>query len=192
MNKNGLLVIFNLIVIVLMVVCPVWGLKISNDFKIYSYKELKQQKEAYQVVLNDYNKLVDTNYNSALSNLNKEKEAYEQAKQRFEQIKSVNSYDELVRLSIGRQYNLEFVWVKLDLLARNNNLGANFKLNKSTETTYYDIAVTLTGDYLSIKNYIYDILIDMDLQFKSEDITIVPQGDGLVATFVIKNIDIIM
>ncbi len=188
-----ILVVFNLIIILLLIVSIFKGIQITDNFKILSYKDVNNVKVEYATLVNDYNSLLTNNYANSLSNLEKEKDAFKTSKQKYEQIRNVNSYDELVRLSENKEYNIEYLWVNLDLIAKTNNLKAKFDIKRSVEYENYDIDVTLTGDYLAVRNYIYDIMIDMDLQFRAENIIIVADGnEDVKATFTISNVNIVM
>lgn len=188
-----ILVVFNLIIILLLIISIFKGIQITDNIRILSYKDMEQKKADYAVVVDSYNKLLTTNYANAVSELEKEKKNFEISKQKYEQIRSVNSYDELVKLTENKEYNIEYLWVNLDLIAKQNNLQAKFDIQKSYEYENYDINVTLTGDYLSVKNYIYDIMINMDLQFRADNIIIVADGaENVKATFTISNVNIVM
>lgn len=192
MNKL-ILVVFNLIIILLLIISIFKGIQITDNIRILSYKDMNQKKEDYAVVVDNYNKLLNNDYANSISKLEKEKKDFEVSKQKYEQIRSINSYDELVKLTENKEYNIEYLWVNLDLIAKQNNLQAKFDIQRSYKYENYDINVTLTGDYLSVKNYIYDIMINMDLQFRADNIIIVADGDQNVkATFTISNVNIVM
>ena len=192
MNKL-ILVDFNLIIILLLIISIFKGIQITDNIRILSYKDMNQKKEDYAVVVDNYNKLLNNDYANSISKLEKEKKDFEVSKQKYEQIRSINSYDELVKLTENKEYNIEYLWVNLDLIAKQNNLQAKFDIQRSYKYENYDINVTLIGDYLSVKNYIYDIMINMDLQFRADNIIIVADGDQNVkATFTISNVNIVM
>ena len=192
MNKL-ILVVFNLIIILLLIISIFKGIQITDNIRILSYKDMNQKKEDYAVVVDNYNKLLNNDYANSISKLEKEKKDFEVSKQKYEQIRSINSYDELVKLTENKEYNIEYLWVNLDLIAKQNNLQAKFDIQRSYKYENYDINVTLIGDYLSVKNYIYDIMINMDLQFRADNIIIVADGDQNVkATFTISNVNIVM
>ena len=188
-----ILVVFNLIIILLLIISIFKGIQITDNVRILSYKDIEQIKADYAVVVDSYTNLLNNNYANSISNLESEKKNFEISRQKYEQIRSVNSYDELVKLTENKEYNIEYLWVNLDLIAKQNNLQAKFDIQKSHQNNNYDINVTLTGDYLSVKNYIYDIMINMDLQFRADNIIIVADGDKNVkATFTISNVNIVM
>lgn len=170
--------------------CVVKGVKIL-DFEILSYKDIMKVHSEYQEDVLTYNDMVENKYQTALNKLDNAKTSFEINKNAYEELKEYNSYEELLELTRDKQYPLEFLWIKLDLIAKNNNLNSKFVITDS-QTGAKNINITLTGDYLAVKNYIYDILIDLELQFRAENITILPSGQNVVASFTVKDVKVIM
>lgn len=185
----GYLIVFVLVICAYF--CVFKGLTIGN-LEISSYKQMIATKENYDKKIDEYNNLVNNEYQAALQKLSTAKTTFETSKEAYEELKQYNSYEELLLLARDKQYPLEFLWIKLDLIAKNNDLNATFSLTNSAVGTAKDINITLAGDYLSVKNYIYDILIDLDLQFKAENIVIQPSGSDVMATFIVKDVNVIM
>lgn len=211
MSTKSILVLLNLIIITLIGVSIFKGLSLTEDIKVLSVKETLQLSDNYQVVLDGY----DNARKSYLDTLDRKKRAqngFEETEQRFQQTKNINSYETLVELAARKEYNIEALWIKLGLIAESNELEHSFNIEQSGETNNYNINVKLSGSYSGIRNFIDDIRMDMDLMFKAENLEIISVGsvsqeeeditEGnkqqekeaslLAATFVIKNIDIIM
>ena len=192
MSNKWILLILNLIIVTLIGVSAIKGLKISEDITISSVKETMKLGDDYQLVLNDYD-AEKVKYNEALKKQETAINEFEKTKQEFEQIKNVNSYETLVDLAAKREFTIETLWIKLGLIAKNNELTHVFNTQRSIETQNYDIKVELTGTYSGIRNFIDDIMMDMDLMFKAENIVIETTEKGtLICTFTIKNVNIVM
>lgn len=192
MSNKWILIILNLIIITLIGVSAIKGLKIKEDIRISSVKETLKLGDDYQIVLNNYD-ATKLKYDETLKKQETAIKNFEQTKQKFEQVKNVNSYETLIELATEREFNIEALWIKLGLIAKNNELTHVFNVKKSSQTQNYDINVELTGSYSGIRNFIDDIMMDMDLMFKSENITIETVSNStLKATFTIKNINIVM
>lgn len=191
MSNKLVLLLLNLIIVTLIGVSAIRGLAITENIKVNSVRQTKDLDVAYQEVLKNYD---DTGmkFESAKKNQEKAKEQFEKAKQEFDQIKNINSYETLVELAAKREYNIEALWIKLGLIAENNELIHAFNVKQSEDTDNYSINVELTGSYSGIRNFIDDIMMDMDLMFKAEDVKIEGSGENLTATFVINNVNIIM
>ena len=185
-------IVIVLFAILIAYVCFFRGIHITDKIQILSYKQVRSEVENYQIHKQTYESAVDKDYNDALRNLDNAKVSYERAKKDYETVKDTNSVDDLLNLARDKEYKLEYLWVKLDLIARNNNLAAAFQL-EPVSGNMNNIKVTLDGEYLSVKNFIYDMRIDLDLQFKAENIEIVSSGSNKVkATFTIKNVNVAM
>lgn len=201
MSNRLILIILNLVIVTLLGISAIKGLTLSEDMKVASIKQTMNLDKEYQVKLNKYDETTGK-FNDATKQQENAKKQFEQTKQRFEQVKNVNSYETLMELAAKREFNIEALWIKLGLIAENNELTHVFNTVRSSETQAYDINVELVGSYSGIRNFIDDIMMDMDLMFKAEDITIEgastsSEGEsnssaGLKATFVIKNVNIVM
>ena len=118
-----ILVVFNLIIILLLIISIFKGIQITDNIRIYSYKDMNQQKLDYALLVDEYNNLLTNDYSNAIASLESEKRNFETSRQKYEQIRSANSYEDLVRLTENKEYNIEYLWVNLDLIAKNNNLN---------------------------------------------------------------------
>ena len=211
MSNKLVLILLNLIIITLIGISAIKGLALTDNISINSVKETKDLDVEYQEVLNSYDE-AELEFETAKKEQENAQKKFEQAKQEFDQIKNVNSYETLVELAAKREYNIEALWIKLGLIAENNELTHVFNITKSNTSNSYDINVELTGSYSGIRNFIDDIMMDMDLMFKAEDIVIrnpyaseatsdkdkadnreTPSSNGILnASFKIRNINIIM
>ncbi len=191
MIKKILAYICIIVLLVLAYLCIFKGTSVAN-FQILSYKEMIAEQKEYESKITNYDNLVNNTYQTSLKSLETAKTSFERNKSSYEELKAYSSYEELLELTRDKQYPIEFLWIKLDLVARNNNLDAKYNLYNSSTGASKNLEIKLTGDYLAIKNYIYDILIDLDLQFKAQNITIVPNGDMVEATFTVKDIKVVM
>ena len=191
MSNKWVLLILDIIIITLIGVSAIKGLNIKQDLRISSVKETVQLDEGYQIVLQDYS-AAKLKYEDALQSQKSAKISFENAKEEFEQLKDINSYETLVELATNKEFNVEALWIKLGLIAENNNLIHVFNIKRSMGTQNYDIHVELNGSYSGIRNFIQDIMMDMDLMFKAEDVIIQSSDKTIKATFVIKNVNIVM
>lgn len=193
MSNKWILLLLNLIIITLIGVSAIKGLSIKEGVRVSSVKETMKLEDDYQIVLNSYDETLNK-YNETLKQQEIAKKSFKQSEQEFDQIKNVNSYETLVELAAKREFNIEALWIKLGLIAEGNELTHSFNIKRANQTNNYEINVELVGTYSGIRNFIDDIMMDMDLMFKSENIVIQKEesGSNLKATFTIKNVNIVM
>lgn len=168
------------------------GLIIGNFISIPSYNSVPQNITLYNEKITQYEQLVNVEFENKITALEKSKTEFETVKASYLDTKNLNSYEDLIQLTRDKQYPIEFLWIKLELIARNNGLAYNFNIVDSNNSDLKDIKVILQGDYLAIKNFIYDMLIDLELQFQADNLKIVPVGTEVNATFNITGLDIVM
>lgn len=191
MSNKWILIILNLIIITLIGVAAINGLKLTNDKEVLSVRQTMDLDVDYQVVMDNYNQTVNL-HEKALQEQKTAIKAFENSEKKFEEVKNLNSYETLVELAAKREYNVESLWIKLGLIAESNDLVHAFHVARASNTQNYNINVELTGSYSGIRNFIEDIMMDMDLMFKAEDIVIEKTDKDLKATFIIKNVNVVM
>lgn len=191
MIKKALAYLGIALLLVVAYILIIRGLVIGG-FEILSFKQMIETKNSYDEKISSYDVLLNDTYQSSLSKLEVAKSNFERNKASYEELKEYSSYEELLELTRDRQYPIEFLWIKLDLIARNNNLDSKYTLANSSTGESKDLQIELVGSYLSVKNYIYDMLIDLDLQFRAENITIIPSGNSVKATFTVKDLKVVM
>lgn len=90
-------------------------------------------------------------------------------------------------------YEVEYLWTKIGNYATDEGviLKLDVAVNNATLKTY-NLNFTVTGKYISIIDFIYDLENDSSLSFKIEEFSLKPNSsdEDLVATFVCKDINI--
>ncbi|MNS86949.1 hypothetical protein D3C72_1208710 [compost metagenome] len=88
---------------------------------------------------------------------------------------------------------MEYLWAQIDGHAKKEGVKIKFQLTTNmTASGTYDIGFTVTGGYVGITDFVYDIENDSKLGFKIENFKLVPGGSEseLIATFTCKEISI--
>ncbi len=168
------------------------GLAIGDFINIPPYNSVPQNITVYNQKIAQYEQIVNVEFENKITELEKSKTEFDTAKASYLDTKDLNSYEDLIQLTRDKQYPIEFLWIKLELIARNNGLAYSFNIVDSDNPDLKDIKVILQGDYLAIKNFIYDMLIDLELQFQADNLKIAPVGTEVNATFNITGLDIVM
>lgn len=191
MTKKILGYTFVLVLLSLAYIFVFRGVNISG-YEVLSLDSLVAKQQEHDKKIQDYDKALQQDYYLKLRNLKSAQEKFETNKQAYEELKSYNSYEDLLELTRDKSYQLELIWIKLDIIARNNNLAAQYNLVNGPTRESKNIDIVLQGDYLAVKNFIHEILIDLDLQFKAENIVITQSGDAVQATFTISDVKVVM
>lgn len=110
------------------------------------------------------------------------------------------SYEQLLELGVDengqpinkiQEYEIEKIWVTMGIYAKKQGVDLKMDItsNNSISKTY-DLKFTVTGGYIQITDFLYDIERDSTLVFKIENFKMVPgeSTENLSATFTCKDI----
>ena len=141
-------------------------------------------QEATEVTTITFNNATQA-LNTALKNLSSEKEKYE------DKVKNMTE-EEIRHISEKQVYELEAIWVKLGKYAKENGvvLKLDIKAGNSGDERDKDLTFTVTGSYIGITDFVYDLEDDEKLKCKIENFKLVPSGSNLQATFNVRDIAI--
>lgn len=111
--------------------------------------------------------LIDTNYETAMTNLKTSSETLQETKKQYEQKAIVLSENKYYKQT--DHYKHEFVLVKVGNYAEENNVDIRMIVTESATSGLYDLNFTITGKYADVASFIYDIENDSSLGFKIEN-----------------------
>lgn len=136
-------------------------------------------------------RLATVTYQGKLDTLNSANKQLQQEKQSYQNY--VGAEDGTGAVSQIQSYEVEYLWTKIGNYAKREGvvLKMDVAVNNAVLGTY-DLNFTVTGTYVGITEFIYDIDNDSSLLFKVENFKLLPNAeDGtLVATFTCKDISI--
>lgn len=136
-------------------------------------------------------KLATVTYQGKLNTLNSANKKLQQEKQSYENY--VAADNETGAVSQIQSYEVEYLWTKIGNYAKREGvvLKMDVAVNNAVLGTY-DLNFTVTGTYVGITEFIYDLDNDSSLLFKVENFKLLPNSEEgiLVATFTCKDISI--
>ncbi len=182
---------------------------ISSVKSIFEQKKSLVQKEANLV-------LAKNNYDNSVSNVETVKKNYESQKKKYESI-SDETIKVIKDAYTTQDYTIEYMWIKLGNYAQKNRLSiilvepggtatneeANNNENNtvtSTDTSgsvnspsasesSSNLRIKITGSYLDISNFIFELESDSELKFRLDNISMeLVSGTTISATFEVKNV----
>lgn len=202
--RKGIIVELALIVIAVAAAILMYNVDLDLIlFKIYTTKSLEDKKiELEQKMAELENTRVQ--HKNALNSLESAKSAYSEEKNRYEAI-SEETLSMINNATSGDEYNLEYMWVSLGNYAKQNNLsivlyepGASTTINnenasaidqnvagRSTE----NMRVKVTGTYLNVAEFFYQVENDRQLRFKLDNIRMeYLSNNNIAAIFEVKGL----
>ena len=185
--KNILRVILTVLVTILVILLMVKGLSIGS-LKIYSISGIIEENKKIDEEIDALNKLKNEDYKKAMDNLNDSAKKLTTAKQSYLDEASISKDSEIKEATISQNYSMEYLWNKVGTYATEEGLKLKWDV-QSAGSGKYTLSFTITGTYISIINYVYDIENDSDLGFTILNFKI-SGSDELTATFSVNDVAI--
>ncbi len=185
--KNILRVILTVLVTILVILLMVKGLSIGS-LKIYSISGIIEENKKIDEEIDALNKLKNEDYKKAMDNLNDSAKKLTTAKQSYLDEASMSTDSEIKEATISQNYSMEYLWNKVGTYATEEGLKLKWDV-QSAGSGKYTLSFTITGTYISIINYVYDIENDSDLGFTILNFKI-SGSDELTATFSVNDVAI--
>lgn len=187
-------ILFSIIIILLLILCGLTMWKGQNLFglEIIGFKQVQEKNERLDATIAEATKLASRDYENTLSNIKNDLKKLKEEKK---------TYDELVAASTGKnakitnqykKYEVEYLWTTIGKIATSEGVEIKMDLVNGLGKDIYNLNFTVTGSYVGIADFIYDIENNSQLGFKIENFAMVPGGstESLQATFTCKNIEI--
>lgn len=168
--KKILISVLLVLLLILAYVVFVPGLNIG-PIKINSVKAIKEASSNLDSDFDTANGLVNISYPDEVDKLQKAITNLKTSKQDYEnknlQNKEANAM-ETVQIKV---YTIDYIWTILGNYKNDRGLASLTLDLKSTQTEdVYDLQFTLTGNYVSITDFIYDIEDDEELNFEIQNL----------------------
>lgn len=166
MKKIGLILI-SIILLYLLINTIMNGLTLGSSLKIPSYKELVSSNDNLDANISQLNNLIKGSYAIKQGEVAKAKNDFEANKQAYESL-AANATDEQLEAATKEEtFLLDYLWIVVGNYANDNNV--KFMMN-ATNDDNYTIKFDVTGSYISIINFIYDLANDSQLRFIIDNI----------------------
>lgn len=134
-------------------------------FDIPSYKDLQNDNANLDNQISDLDTLIDVNYAKAVNDVAKSKTDFNVKKQSYDSL-AANATDEQLEAAMREEeFLLDYLWILVGNYSNDNNI--KFLMNVNDD---YTIDFDVTGSYISIINFIYDITNDPELRFFVDNI----------------------
>lgn len=187
--RNILISIITILITALIIIIMVKGIAIG-DFKVLSVADIKNNSENIDKEIDDLNALKNVTYKKKLSDLESSTKTLITNKQKYLDLASTSTDEEIKQANQEQTYAMEFLWDKVGNYATKE--GLTLKWVVSSTGTKATLNFTINGSYLGVINYISDLENDSELAFRIENFKISSDivENQVVATFNVSNIGI--
>ncbi len=167
------------------------GINISlGGFKvdIPSYETVDKNMKKLDTSVTELNKLNTQDVSAALDKVSAATKNYETRKQEYDLLAISASEEDIAEANKVEKYLLDFLWMRIGKYASDNDIKWKMDYDESEILNF-----NITGSYVSIINFIYDLENDTELNFKVEGIVIEGgSADTTVkANFIVEGINVI-
>lgn len=154
-----------------------------------SYNEITDKNSELNKEIRNLNSLNTTSYNEKLSRLEAARQNFNSTKRTYDTLAASASENEIAEANKREEYLLDYLWIKIGNYANANNIKV--LINPSPNTPIVDFDVS--GPYISVINFIYDLENDSDLSFNVDNI--IMEGASALsdtkATFSVTGVNIV-
>lgn len=197
------------ILIFVMLVVVIWGCYsvISSGFSIgnitiASYSEIQDTNKELETAISELERKNDTEFKSKQTSLGTSIKNYQEKKEEYETMLLENDNAEEIIYTSADVYNIDFLWTIIGNYATEEGITLKFDVIKSTSvatsevtsgTIKYiicDLNFTITGDYIGLTDFIYDIEDDDRLGFEISGFTMEKTADKLQVAFSVNGVPI--
>lgn len=163
--------------------------KFQLKMDVVSYSDLKANKEKLDNDMKQLNSLNSTKLDEAAEGVRLEQKNYEAKKTEYDTLALTASKEDIAEANKIERYLLDYLWIRVGNYANDNAVKFKMTPNDADATLSFDI----TGSYVSVINFIYDIQNDAELNFKVDGIVVEGgSSDQIVkAYFVVKDVNVI-
>lgn len=159
------------------------------DLDISSYSGIAQKSQQLVSKVEELERKNTTEYNSALSMKKAAENNFNTSKAAYEELASQASIDEIREANKKEEYFLDYLWMKIGTYANNSDIKVLINPNYEAATIDFDIS----GQYIAVINFIYDLENDSELAFNIDNLVMQGGSSAEVtkASFQVRNINIV-
>lgn len=162
-----------------------FGLK----FDVSSYSGIADKSKELVEKVEELERKNTTEYQSALNKKNAAVNNFDASKEEYNTLAANASVEEIREANKREEYFLDYLWMKIGTYANNNDIRIYINPNYTAATVDFDVS----GQYIAVINFIYDLENDPDLSFNIDNLVMQGGSSAAVtkASFTVRNVNII-
>lgn len=187
--KDILITVISILLTVVIIICMVKGLTVGS-FRILSISNIKQESLNLDNEVDELNNLKNVTYKKKIDDLQTATKYLTTAKQKYLDLASVSSDEEIQEANLEQTCAMEFLWNKVGSYATKEGVTLKWDVSSTGVNNKYTLNFTTTGSYVGVISYIYALENDSDLAFRIENFKMTASGENVTATFTVNNVAI--
>lgn len=165
-----------------------------GSMQIFSINSIKDANSNLDNKISEASKLTSVTYPERISNLNSSAKDLLKKKSNYDELVELSYQSDLAITQTREVYEIELLWLKIGTYATKQGVKVKLDVVQSVNqvANTKDLKFTVTGNYIPITDFIYNIENDSKLNFKIESFSMVMAEDNknLQATFTVKEVSL--
>ena len=160
-------------------------LKIETD----SYTTLIAKANKLSKETNELNVANTSTYIEELNDLKKAQNNFNESKRQYDEAAAQASVEEIRAVNQTKEYLLDYLWMKIGTYANDNDVKVLIDHKPDEAKIDFDVS----GQYIAVINFIYDLENDDDLGFNVDNIVMQGGSSDAVtkASFYVGNVNVV-
>ncbi len=193
MRKYVLILILIILALILFVTMFI-GFGIGN-FKVNNYKSITEISLKKNAILSELSTTNNNKFEEKKNTLNSAVNKYNEVKARYEELSKEGKITNQNLYNSVDLYDMDFLWTIIGNYATQKGIKLQLDFVRSSTATAVssdyvmcDLNFTITGDYVAISDFIYNLEDDDQLKFEISNFLMEKGGENLQATFTVKEV----
>lgn len=188
--KKVLISTITLLLLALICFALLGKVKIGN-WSITGIEQIKVASKNLDTKIADITTLSSITFPSRVSEVSSAAKNMMAAKEEYENKIAFSSEENIQNARQLQNFEMEYLWTIIGNYATKEGVKLQLTVQSESSTTTKSLSFRVTGQYIAITDFIYDIENDDALGFVIENFAMMPDTSNyLVATFMVKDLNI--
>ena len=147
--KDILITVISILLTVVIIICMVKGLTVGS-FRILSISNIKQESLNLDNEVDELNNLKNVTYKKKIDDLQTATKYLTTAKQKYLDLASVSSDEEIQEANLEQTYAMEILWIKVGSYATKEGVTLKWDVSSTDVYNKYTLNFTTTGSYVGV------------------------------------------
>jgi hypothetical protein len=184
-------IVISIIVGLLTIATLVFSIKGISIFNVKGIMSISEKNDEIESDIDNLSNIISVTYTTTASNLKRTASTLTETKTEYENQAILSNSNASSYASQRETYDIDYLWTKLGNYAKDENVVIKIEVTSNeTSASLYNLNFSVTGDYVNITDFIYDIENDSKLGFKIDNFSMQMSENQLLATFTCKEISI--
>ena len=168
------------------------GVNISlfgQNFSTNSYSTIIKESQQLIDQRATLERLNTKDFENEKTKLKSSESRFNSAKQAYDDVANNASVEEIRKANQEEKYLLDYLWIKIGTYANDSDIKVKIDPDEEKRTINFNVS----GQYIAIINFIYDLENDQELKFNVDNIVMQGGSSSAVtkASFVVKNVRVV-